>query len=96
MHIIHQAKLPLTDGVADFLRANNFRDSFVEAGMQHLVPGLSAWNGARVDFLYHKSAMGSGVGAGTGAAGAMAVRDSAFLFHPASDHLPLVCDIGVV
>ena len=78
------AQLPLTDGVADFLRAHNFRDSFEESST--VAPGISAWNAARVDFLYHRRLKPV-------ADASVFIRDCSFIFSPASDHYPLVCDV---
>ena len=78
-----QAKLPLSDGVMDALRARGFVPTHEAALVRRPVPATSAWNGALVDYCYIDS---------RGLQRELRVEAS-YVFHTlASDHLPLVVD----
>ena len=81
------AKLPLTDGAMDALRAAGFAPSWELAEKARPLVGSSAWNGAVVDYCYVPSQRGR--------RGGLAVEATYFWHTDASDHLPLVVDFRV-
>ena len=79
------AKLPLTDGSMDLLRASGYVPSWEVATTPRPLVASSAWNGAVVDYCYTK----------VPAASSFKVEATYFYHTLASDHLPLVVDFLV-
>ena len=82
-----RAKLELSDGAMDAMRAKGFTPSWEAAAVARPLAASSAWNGAVVDYCYVSQGMA------TDGTSALEVESTYFLHTLASDHLPLVVDV---
>jgi len=76
---LRELNLPIIDGVGGLLKESKFQDSFRDQDS----PKTSAWNGARVDFMYYRC---------NSFKGHFERTNSQFYYSDASDHFPLVVD----
>lgn len=86
---MRRAKLDLSDGAMECMRAAGFEPTFDMAATARPLPATTAWNGALVDYIYVSKREATLWGGG------LQTRvEGTWAYHTlASDHLPLVADV---